>query len=471
MRDYSRQAVFDQEKLGNANVTIIGAGSITNYLCAYMSGLGIKNISVIDNSAYQNDPNEFLLKSFKGQKCDGLERKVKDMNDETKLVSVNSQILEFLVGKPDVLVDLTNNPISKTKCKDISKKIPCIKKTISASSSENNASVRIYAPKKNGPLILQKTGPKIVGLPESDFSLGCYDGRTQGSFTSGLIAAVVLDEIRKTIIPLENEYPLKGNADFSMHSEKRFNSGIRFREEKDNLSGIKALVVGAGGIGTYVCLNLALMGVGNIDLYDGDTVEDHNLNRQIFYYGSVGKKKADVLSERINRMTRECIRPYACFLKDTSKLKRYDVIFSCLDNWQYRFMLNDYAVKNRIPLINGSVTAFDAYADFYNCLSCKNDVQKLLAVEKSQAPQSGSCSNVVNSNVVMTNAFVGSLMASETKALAFPKKYAPLYKKQFSYNSKSADNLKFVMSDPMLNCLCHKKTKGCECHENWNYQS
>lgn len=479
MRDYSRQTVFDQERLENAKITIIGAGSLANYLCTYMSGLGVKNIQIIDNTSYQNNANEFLLKGFKGVKSEGLEKRVKDLNPEIKVMSVNSPLLDFLIGKPDVLIDLTNNPNSKKKCKELSKRVSGLKKVISASSSENNASTRMYAPQSSGPLILKKSepkisvskpGPKILGFDKDDFSLDCYENHSQGSFTSGIISAIILDEIRKIIVPLENEYALKSKVDFSMYSEKRFNSGLKFREEKDDLSGLKVLVVGAGGIGTYVCLNLALMGVGSIDLYDGDIIESHNLNRQVFYYDAIGKKKSEVLAERINRLTRECVRPYSSYLKDVSKLKKYDVIFSCLDNWQYRFMLSDYAVKNRIPLINGAVTAFDAYADFCNCLSCKNDAKKLLESEKNQQAGAGSCSNVNNSNVVMSNAFVGALMASEVKALAFPKKYNPLYKKQFSYNSKSADSLKFVISDPMLNCLCHKKTKGCECHENRNYQ-
>jgi molybdopterin/thiamine biosynthesis adenylyltransferase len=467
MRDYSRQAIFDQEKLSSAKIMIIGAGALTNYLCLYLSGLGIKNTTVIDDSQYKSEPNEFLLKNFEGGKVKGLEKKIKDINQEIKFTGISNPLLDFLIGQPDVLIDLTNSPESKNKCKEISKKIYSIKKVISASSSENNGSLRVYTPQGGNTLILKKDPSKVLFLEKDDFSLNNYKGLYQGSFTSGLIAAITLDEIRKTVMPLENEHPLMKKADFSLYSENRFNSGLKFDEKKEDLSKLNALVVGAGGIGTYVCLNLALMGVGNVDLYDGDVVENHNLNRQVFYYDKVGFKKADVLAERLNKLTSANITAHTSYLKDVSQLKKkYDLIFSCLDNWQYRFMLSDYAVRKRIPFINGSVTTFNAYADINNCLMCKHNSETLLEREKDLEQRAGSCSNVANSNVVMANAFIGALMASETKALAFPYKYKPLLKKQFSYNSQSVDSLKFNIRDPVLSCLCHKKNKGCECHEN-----
>jgi len=451
MRNYNRQQVFDQTILENAKITIVGAGALSNYLCLYLSGIGIRNINLISDENYEKENNEFLLKNFKGSKAKGIEEKINKINPEMDITSINSHLIDFLIGQPDVLVDLTNDNESKKKCKNIAKK-KNIKRFISAYSSENNGSIRAYDIVKR-PLILKKNKPKILTLRDS---LTDYQNYSQGNFTSGIIAAIALDEIRKTILPLKNEHRLK-EADFSLHSKKRFNSGLRFDEKKESLSGMKALVVGAGGIGTYVCLNLSLMNIDRIDLYDGDVIEDHNLNRQVFYYDAIGRKKADILSERLN-----CIKSYPKYLTDTSKLKKYDVIFSCLDNWKYRFMLSNYAVKNKIPFINGSVTTFNAYADFYSCLSCNYNRKKMLENEK---PEEGSCNNITNSNVVMTNAFVGALMASETKAIAFPNEYKKLYKKELSYNSQSIDSLKFSISNQILSCTCHKKEKGCKCHE------
>jgi len=49
------------------------------------------------------------------------------------------------------------------------------------------------------------------------------------------------------------------------------------------LAKSKVAIVGAGGLGTVSSLYLALAGVGYIRLIDQDTVETHNLHRQILY--------------------------------------------------------------------------------------------------------------------------------------------------------------------------------------------
>lgn len=43
-----------------------------------------------------------------------------------------------------------------------------------------------------------------------------------------------------------------------------------------------AIVVGLGGIGNWVALDLALVGMGTLILFDDDIVEVSNLNRTLF---------------------------------------------------------------------------------------------------------------------------------------------------------------------------------------------
>ncbi|MFH1210432.1 MAG: ThiF family adenylyltransferase, partial [archaeon] len=211
---------------------------------------------------------------------------------------------------------------------------------------------------------------------------------------------------------------------------------------------LKALIVGAGGIGTYAALNLALMGI-DMDIMDGDRIESHNLNRQILYYGCIGENKAKVLSERLKEFSRAKITALPYYLKDESQIKRneYQIILSCLDNWEWRFRLNSYAKRNKIKFINGAVSTFSAKAEFSQCLNCKYDKKTLVEEQKKQK---ASCANLT-SNVVMPNAFAGALMASEAKATATPI-YQQLTGKEIRYHSKNEDSKKITLLEGKCRC-------------------
>lgn len=68
-----------------------------------------------------------------------------------------------------------------------------------------------------------------------------------------------------------------------------------------------AVVVGLGGIGNWVALDLALSGqVRNLILIDPDTVEEHNLNRTIFRYCDIGAYKVDAVKYQILERRANC---------------------------------------------------------------------------------------------------------------------------------------------------------------------
>ena len=63
-------------------------------------------------------------------------------------------------------------------------------------------------------------------------------------------------------------------------------------------------VVGCGGTGGFVAEGLCRLfgsGDGHLLLIDHDRVEDHNLGRQNFYPGDVGKFKSEALASRLSR--------------------------------------------------------------------------------------------------------------------------------------------------------------------------
>ena len=79
-------------------------------------------------------------------------------------------------------------------------------------------------------------------------------------------------------------------------------------ENIDNFSKKCVLVLGVGGVGGYVVESLARSGIGKIIIVDFDTIDESNINRQIIALTStIGRKKVDVLEERIQEINSECV--------------------------------------------------------------------------------------------------------------------------------------------------------------------
>jgi len=59
-------------------------------------------------------------------------------------------------------------------------------------------------------------------------------------------------------------------------------------------------VLGVGGVGSYVSLSAAMMGIGKLSIIDFDTIELSNTSRQVLYTEeSIGRFKVDVAKEQI----------------------------------------------------------------------------------------------------------------------------------------------------------------------------
>ncbi len=61
----------------------------------------------------------------------------------------------------------------------------------------------------------------------------------------------------------------------------------------------KVTVIGVGGVGSWVALNLALVGTPTMILIDHDIIEESNLNRTPFKITQVGRPKVEALAELI----------------------------------------------------------------------------------------------------------------------------------------------------------------------------
>lgn len=140
---------------------------------------------------------------------------------------------------------------------------------------------------------------------------------------------------------------------------------------QEKLKNAKALIIGAGGLGSPVALYLAAAGVGTIGLADFDTVELHNLQRQIIHGQSdIDRPKIESAKEtlqEINPHTKlqfheEGLQPHNA----VELFSQYDIIVDGTDNFATRYLNNDAAFLTGKPLVYGSIFKFEGQASFFH---------------------------------------------------------------------------------------------------------
>lgn len=119
---------------------------------------------------------------------------------------------------------------------------------------------------------------------------------------------------------------------------------------QDIISSLKVALIGCGGLGWQIALQLVSLGVGKLLLVDPDIIEKSNLNRlPALPYTKVGKPKVRVLSSILKRMNSKALINYRCKSvfdkKVTNELKEYDIIIGAIDSENIRLCLNNFSVK------------------------------------------------------------------------------------------------------------------------------
>jgi len=134
-------------------------------------------------------------------------------------------------------------------------------------------------------------------------------------------------------------------------------------EGQEELGKKRVLVVGAGGLGTPCLLYLTGMGIGHIAVVDSDKVSLSNLPRQVAYnIHDLGKSKAKVMAKKLQLANPNSeVEPLPVILSDANALdfvKTYDVVVSCVDNMETRYVLNRACVEAGVPMVEGAVSGF-----------------------------------------------------------------------------------------------------------------
>jgi adenylyltransferase/sulfurtransferase len=135
-------------------------------------------------------------------------------------------------------------------------------------------------------------------------------------------------------------------------------------EAQQKLLASRALVIGAGGLGSPAAMYLAAAGVGTIALADGDAVDLTNLQRQVLHVtASVGRPKVESGKAALAALNPE-IRVLALGHKLQgealdAEVAAADVVLDCSDNFATRHAVNRACVRHRRPLVSGAAIRFD----------------------------------------------------------------------------------------------------------------
>ena len=133
---------------------------------------------------------------------------------------------------------------------------------------------------------------------------------------------------------------------------------------QNRLKAARALVVGAGGLGSPALQYLAGAGVGTLGIVDDDDVALSNLHRQVIHRtDDVGRPKTASATEAIRRLNPHVsVEPISLRLDAAnarSVVQRFDVVLDGSDNFATRYALSDACYWERLPLITGALGEFD----------------------------------------------------------------------------------------------------------------
>lgn len=144
----------------------------------------------------------------------------------------------------------------------------------------------------------------------------------------------------------------------------------------------KILIIGMGGLGSPAAEFLTRAGVGTLGIIDNDFVNLSNIHRQSLYnMEDLKKSKVKCAKNKLNKINpKTIIKAYnSKFNKQNAAklVKQYDFIVDGSDNFETKFIINDYSLKFKKFLVVGAISKFDGHIFTYNfkdkkkpCLRC-----------------------------------------------------------------------------------------------------
>ena len=136
----------------------------------------------------------------------------------------------------------------------------------------------------------------------------------------------------------------------------------------------KVLIIGMGGLGCPAAEFLTRAGVGSIGIIDSDDVDLSNIHRQSLYnISDLKKSKVVAVKKKLKKINSkikiDCYKIRLSRNNYSKIIKKYDYIIDGSDNFETKFLVNDFCKISEKFLVSGAISKFDGHIftfDFKN---------------------------------------------------------------------------------------------------------
>jgi hypothetical protein len=194
-------------------------------------------------------------------------------------------------------------------------------------------------------------------------------------------------------------------------------------------------IVGAGALGNFVGLGLALAGFKILTFIDPDDIEVTNLNRQVFFAGAVGAGKAETLATRLNQWFGTKALGVKDYFRQGTDIQEFDIIFDCVDNFASRAALSDAcAAAGKMLVSGGSDVSAGQVVVYHPDMQSQTPADLLglndiLAGRPAAGPERNRAACVYRPDpaVIMTNQIIGGFMVEAGRKVLAGHEASPLF--------------------------------------------
>jgi molybdopterin-synthase adenylyltransferase len=226
-------------------------------------------------------------------------------------------------------------------------------------------------------------------------------------------------------------------------------------EKQKLISKSTVAIVGVGALGTHSAEMLTRSGVKELILVDRDLVEDSNLQRQsLFAQGDIKKLKVKAAEERLLKINPKLkIKAHSTNLDHTNiDIIKADIVLDCTDNFETKFLINEYCKKNNLPWVFASVAG--SIGMMY-MITPKIPCFRCIFNEPEEALSTCDREGIVNTIVATVSAF------QVTEALKYLSKQ-PTTKELIYYD---------LWKHKLTKIKVKKRTNCQTCNKNYEYLS